>query len=68
MLPRISPYDFATKHPDVKFKKAYRTKSRKSTDDNRDVVVEDIGKGLMVLLTSHDARAILVGVGEVLGG
>lgn len=33
-------------------KKAYRTKSRKSTGDNRDVVIEDIGKGLMVLLTT----------------
>ena len=44
--------DFATKHSDAKFKKAYRTKSRKATGDNRDVVVEDIGKGLMVLLTT----------------
>ncbi|KIJ90408.1 hypothetical protein K443DRAFT_14375 [Laccaria amethystina LaAM-08-1] len=65
--------DVAAKHPDAKVKKAYRTKAakiRKSTGDNRDAVVEDIGKGLLVLLTTPFALAgaILGGVGQVLGG
>lgn len=65
--------DVATKHPDPKFKKLYRRKAdkiRKSTGDNRDAVVEDIGKGLLVLLTTPFALAgaILGGVGQVLGG
>ena len=65
--------DVATKHPDPKFTKVYRRKAdkiRKSTGDNRDAVVEDIGKGLLVLLTTPFALAgaILGGVGQVLGG
>jgi len=65
--------DVATKHRDLKFKKVYRAKAdkiRKSTGDNREAVVEDIGKGLLVLLTTPFALAgaILGGVGQVLGG
>lgn len=65
--------DVAAKHPDLKSKKEYRAKAdkiRKSTGDNRDAVVEDIGKGLLVLLTTPFALAgaILGGVGQVLGG
>ena len=57
-----------TKHPDPKFKKAYRTKAgkiRESTGDNRDAVAEVIGKSLLVLLTTPFA---LARVGQVLGG
>ena len=64
----MSSTQHTTEHPDPKFKKANRTKPgkiRESTGDNRDAVAEDIGKSLLVLLTTPLA---LAGVGQVLGG
>jgi len=65
--------DVANKHPDPQVKKEYRTKAEKlrdSTGDNREGILEDIGKGLLILLTTPFALVgtVLLGVGQILGG
>lgn len=72
--------DVASRHPDPKVQKEYRTKAQKlrnSTSDKREGILEDIGKGLLILLTTpfflvgtalQAADQILRGVGSILRG
>ncbi|EDR07805.1 uncharacterized protein LACBIDRAFT_294456 [Laccaria bicolor S238N-H82] len=63
----------ANQHPDPRVKAEYRTKAkelRASTGGQRDTILEDIGKGLLILLTTPFALvgAILGTVGQILNG
>lgn len=65
--------DVASKHPDPKVKKEYLTKAQKlrnSASDKHEGILEDIGKGLLILLTTPFALvgAVLQGAGQILGG
>ena len=65
--------DVADKHPDPQVKKEYLMKAEKlrnSTGDNREGILEDIGKGLLILFTTPFALVgtVLQGVGQILGG
>ncbi|KIJ94828.1 hypothetical protein K443DRAFT_683460 [Laccaria amethystina LaAM-08-1] len=65
--------NIANKHPDSRVQAEYRAKAEKlrnSTGANRESIVEDIGKGLLILLTTPFALvgAILGTVGQILNG
>lgn len=65
--------NMANQHPDPRVKAEYRTKAEKlrtSTGGQRESILEDIGKGLLILLTTPFALvgAILGTVGQLLNG